>query len=85
MGMFSSISNTISAVCSPVISLANAADESLDIATTMIHNRSVAIKDTDMLTVATDHAKRQQILKQELEGDEDLTAIYNDLISKMKA
>lgn len=85
MGIFSSISATVQAVCSPVINLANAADESLDIATTMIHNRSVAIKDTDMLTVATDHAKRQAVLKSELESDEEATEIFNDLIAKMKA
>jgi len=85
MGIFSTISDTVQAVASPVINLANAADESLDIATTMIHNRSVAIKDTDMLTVATDHAKRQALLKQELQDDEDAAAIFTDLIAKMKA
>lgn len=85
MGIFKSISDTIQAVTSPVISAANAADESLSIATTMIHNRSVAIKDTDMLSVATDHAKRQAELKAELDGDEDAAAIFTDLIAKMKA
>lgn len=85
MGIFSSISDTIQAVTAPVISTANAMDESLSIATTMIHNRSVAIKDTDMLTVATDHAQRQAKLKLELQDDEDAAAIFTDLIAKMKA
>lgn len=85
MGIFSSISDTITAVTAPVISTANAMDESLSIATTMIHNRSVAIKDTDMLTVATDHAQRQAKLKLELQDDEEAAAIFTDLVAKMKA
>ena len=85
MGMFSSISQAIQATCSPIINTANALDESLSIATTMIHNRSIAITDTDMLTVATDHAKRQAILKAELQDDEEAATIFTDLIAKMKA
>lgn len=85
MGIFSTLSNTIQAVCQPVIRAANAADESLDMATTYVHHRSVAFKDTDMLAVATDHAKRQAEMKKELEGDEDAAEIFNSLIEKMKA
>lgn len=85
MGIFSTISQTIQAVCHPVIRAANAADESLDMATTFVHNRSVAFKDTDMLQVATHHAKLQAELKSELEDDEETIKIFNDLIEKMKA
>ena len=85
MGIFNTLSTTIQAVCQPVIRAANAADETLDMATTFVHHRSVAFKDTDMLTVATDHAQRQAQLKKELEEDEDAAEIFNELLAKMKA
>lgn len=85
MGIFSSISQTITAVCSPVIRAANAVDESLDMATTFVHNRSVVFKEEDTMQVATDSAKRQAVLKKELEDNEDARNIYNQLIAKIEA
>lgn len=85
MGIFSSISETIQSVCRPVIRAANAADESLDMATTFVHNRNVAFKDEDATTVATASAKRQAVLKRELEDDEDAAEIFKDLLAKMQA
>jgi hypothetical protein len=84
MGMFKSIGAAVTKSFDAVTKAATAAEETLDMGTTYVHHRSVAFKDTDMMTVATDHAKRQADLKAELEGDEDATAIFNDLIAKMK-
>lgn len=85
MGIFSSISQTITAVCQPIIRAANAADESLEMATVYVHNRSVAFKDEDAVTVATASAKRQAQIKHELEDDEDAAEIFETLLAKMQA
>ncbi len=83
MGMFASISNAITKTFDTATKAATTVEESLDVATTYVHHRAVAFKDTDMMTVATDHAKRQSALKDELKEDAQATAIFNDLIAKM--
>ncbi|AGH07438.1 hypothetical protein SUFG_00071 [Sulfitobacter phage phiCB2047-B] len=85
MGMFKSISTAISSTFDVVTKAATAAEETLDMGTSYVHHRSVAFKDTDMMQVATDHAKRQSDLKRELEEDDDAAEIFKDLMKKMQA
>lgn len=83
MGIFKSASNAICSVFDTITDVADTAGEAVGMATTYVNNRSVVFHDEDAAVVATESAKRQAILKRELEEDEDATAIYNDLIEKM--
>lgn len=81
MGIFSSIRDTIVAITRPVISTANAADESLSIATEYIHNRAVSTKLTDKQYVMVATAEKMTELQAKLDADEDLKAQYDALQS----
>lgn len=85
MGIFASARNAICSVLDTVTDVAEAAGETVTMATTYVDNRAAVFEEEDMATVATESAKRQAKLKRELEEDEDATAIYNDLVSKMEA
>lgn len=79
MGIFSTVRDTVVAVCQPVISTAQAADESLSIATEYIHNRAVATKLTDKQEVMVSTAERMSELQAKLNADENLKAQYDAL------
>lgn len=79
MGIFSSVRDTIVAISNPIISTANAADESLSIATTWIHNRAVATKLTDKQYVMVNTAETLAALETKLDADEKLRTIYEKL------
>lgn len=85
MGMFKSIRNAITSTFDVITDVAEAAGETVGIATTYIDNRAAVFTDEDMATVATESAKRQAELKRQLEEDKDAAKIYNNLIKKMKA
>ncbi len=84
MGMFSSASAAVQGIFNTVTRATNAVDESLGMATTYVHNRSVAFQDEDAVVVATASAKRQAIIKKELENDEDAAVIFEALLKKMQ-
>lgn len=79
MGIFSSIRDTVVAVSNPIISTANAADESLSIATEYIHNRAVATKLTDKEYVRVATAEKMTELQAKLDADDALKAQYDAL------
>lgn len=79
MGIFSTVRDTVVAVCQPVISTAQAADESLSIATEYIHNRAVATKLTDKQSVMVTTAETMSALQAKLDADADLKAQYEAL------
>ncbi|UAT28847.1 hypothetical protein PP753_gp08 [Dinoroseobacter phage vB_DshP-R7L] len=79
MGIFSSVRDTIVAVTKPVISTANAADESLSIATGYIHNRAVSAKLTDKESVKVSTAETLLELQAKLDADDKLKALYESL------
>lgn len=79
MGIFSAIRDTIVATTRPVISTANALDESLSIATEYVHNRAVATKLTDREYVKVTTAETLLELQAKLDADVDLKAIYDKL------
>jgi 4-hydroxy-3-methylbut-2-enyl diphosphate reductase IspH len=79
MGIFSTVRDTIVAVCQPVISTAQAADESLSIATEYIHNRAVSTKLTDKQSVMVSTAETMNELQAKLDADEGLKAQYEAL------
>ncbi len=79
MGIFSTVRDTIVAVCQPVISTAQAADESLSIATEFIHNRAVSTKLTDKQAVMVSTAETMNELQAKLDADEGLKAQYKAL------
>lgn len=85
MGMFNSIRNAIASTFDVITDVADAAGETVGIATTYIDNRAAVFTEEDMATVATASAKRQAELKRQLEDDEDAAAIYTDLVKKMEA
>lgn len=82
MGIFSAIRDTIVATTRPVISTANALDESLSIATEYVHNRAVATKLTDKQYVMVQTSKTLATLQAELDADAKLKAIYDQLESE---
>lgn len=79
MGIFSSIRDAVVATTKPVISLAEATDESLTVATSYIHNRAVAHKLTDKQEVMVSTAESMLALEAKLNADKDLKAIYDKL------
>lgn len=79
MGIFSTVRDTVVAVCQPVISTAQAADESLSIATEFIHNRAVSTKLTDKQAVMVATAETMNELQAKLDADEGLKAQYDAL------
>lgn len=83
MGMFKSISAAVTGTFNVITKAAVTAEETLDMGTTYVHHRAVMFKDTDMVQVATDTAKRQAELKRELEDDEDAAEIFHDLMAKL--
>lgn len=85
MGIFASTRDAICSVLNTVTDVADTAGETVRMATTYVDNRAFVFEDEDAATVATASAKRQASLKRELEADEEATAIYNDLISRMEA
>ena len=79
MGIFATIRETVIAICNPVISAANAADESLSMATRAIHNRATAHKLTDRQHVIVETTKTMAKLDAELASDPKLRALYDKL------
>ena len=79
MGMFSAIRDTVIAVCNPVISAANAADESLSMATSAIHNRATAHKLHDRQHVIVETSEKMLKLDVKLDNDPKLKALYSKL------
>lgn len=79
MGIFNSVSDTITAVAQPIIRTAQAADETLEMATGRIHRRAVADKIADKQYVQIETAKKLRTMQQELDQDEELAKIFSDL------
>lgn len=79
MGIFSTVRHTIIALCNPVISAANAADESLTVATKAIHVRAVSHNLTDKQKVTVDTSRTLNELNAELKADKDLQAMYDKI------
>ena len=79
MGIFSTVRETVIAVCNPVISAANAADESLSMATSAIHNRATAHKLHDRQYVIVETSEKMLKLNAKLDSDPKLKTLYNKL------
>lgn len=79
MGIFSSIRDTIVAVAQPIISAANAVDESISMATSSIHNRAIAHKLHDKQHVIVETAEKMAKLDTKLDADKKLKALYTKL------
>lgn len=79
MGIFSAIRDTIEAVSKPIISTANALDETVSMATTYVHNRTVSQKITDKQEVMVSTAETLAVLQTKLDADEKLREIYDSL------
>ena len=73
--------DTFTALCNPVIRVADAADRSISMSTEYVTNRAKKQSLTDKQRVATETAKELQVLKKELDKDEELKAIYDELIA----
>ena len=82
MGIFSTVRETVIAVCNPVIRAANAADESLTVATEAIHVRAASHRLTDKHKVGVETAKTLNNLNAELKADPDLKQMYDSIIKE---
>lgn len=82
MGVFSTIRHTIVAVAQPIISAANAVDESLTVATEAVHVRAVAHKLTDKHKVGVETSRTLNELNAELKANPDLQAMYESIIKE---
>lgn len=79
MGIYRSISDTITTVCKPIISAANTADESLSMATTYVENRAAKFKREDKRNCLMSEAESALEHKRKLQDDEELAALYAEL------
>lgn len=79
ISVFRSVSNSLISVFNTITDVADTAGESVQIATTYVHNRAIEQKLTDNSHVRLSTAKSLRAIQVELEGDEALTKIFEDL------
>jgi len=82
MGIFSTLRETVIAICNPVIRAANAADESLTVATEAVHVRAVSHRLTDKHKIGVETSRTLNDLNAELKSNPDLKAMYDSIIKE---
>ena len=79
MGLFEFIGTTLNALASPIVKAGQAADESLTVATTVIHNRAVSTKLTDRQLIIDRTTETLKPIQEKLDTDEEYAAIYRSV------
>lgn len=78
MAIFSSINKAITGTIDTAGDVINAAQETVNMATTYIHHRAVAQQVIDRDTVVLSTTKSLKLIKDELDEDEDLATLFEE-------
>lgn len=84
MSIFQSTSAAVCSVLDTVTDIGEAAGKTVNMATTYVDNRATSQKLTDKQHVMLRTAKSLRIVQEELQGDENLAALFKDLESEFK-